>query len=413
MTNETAQPRRLADTLSAMVSLTPAQHALLERISRHAQPVTVAQLAQESDLHVSSVRETLEGLLDLGLIEREQLPSQGRGRPALGYSTSMPADPAFAAQMLGQFAHSVFAWLRMGLEDPAAAARSIGHRWADAALSEMNVPEHSHREAAEGFSIAGHMGKVRLFLTAMGFGAQPRAEDPLAVVLTACPFAEADAPDGLAFELRRGIVERVFERTATGVATWRLEQDDTDPMVLVVHLEAAVGPRPKPLATTLRFFGGGRRGGGRRHAGDPVGRGARHPGRPGGAPARIRSGAGAGPGRVELPGERAIRDAGHPLGTGGAGRRAPALRGRLRRRGLLGPFSCDPPATGGPRFLPRAHRDCRRALCGGIGVPCARFERRCRRHCVELLPRPGVLSQSLPFCGIGVRCPGRCGRGGC
>ena len=256
MTNETARPRRLADTLSAMVSLTPAQHALLERISRHAQPVTVAQLAQESDLHVSSVRETLEGLLELGLIEREQLPAQGRGRPALGYSTSMPADPAFAAQMLGQFARSVFAWLRTDLEDPAAAARSIGHRWADAALSEMNVPEHNHREVAEGFSIAGHMGKVRLFLTAMGFGAQPRAEDPLAVVLTACPFAEADAPDGLAFELRRGIVERVFERTATGVATWRLEQDDADPMVLVVRLEAAAGPRPKPLATTLRFFGG-------------------------------------------------------------------------------------------------------------------------------------------------------------
>ena len=158
MTNETARPRRLADTLSAMVSLTPAQHALLERISRHAQPVTVAQLAQESDLHVSSVRETLEGLLELGLIEREQLPAQGRGRPALGYSTSMPADPAFAAQMIGQFARSVFAWLRTDLEDTAVAARSIGHRWADAALSEMNVPVPNHREVAEGFSIAGHMG---------------------------------------------------------------------------------------------------------------------------------------------------------------------------------------------------------------------------------------------------------------
>jgi len=50
----------------------------------------------------------------------------------------------------------------------------------------------------EGMVSIQHMpqrGKF-LFLTAMGFGAQPRAEDPLAVVLTACPFAEADAPDG-------------------------------------------------------------------------------------------------------------------------------------------------------------------------------------------------------------------------
>ena len=83
-----------------MAALTPAQHALLERISQHATPVTVAELAQEAGLHVSSVRETLEGLFAVGLVEKQQLPSSGRGRPALGYSTTTPADPSFAAQML-------------------------------------------------------------------------------------------------------------------------------------------------------------------------------------------------------------------------------------------------------------------------------------------------------------------------
>ena len=85
--NDTSRSRPLAETLAAMAALTPAQHALLERISHHASPVTVAELAQEAGLHVSSVRETLEGLFALGLVEKQQLPSSGRGRPALGYST--------------------------------------------------------------------------------------------------------------------------------------------------------------------------------------------------------------------------------------------------------------------------------------------------------------------------------------
>ena len=260
MTNETARPRRLADTLSAMVSLTPAQHALLERISRHAQPVTVAQLAQESDLHVSSVRETLEGLFALGLVEKQQLPSSGRGRPALGYSTMTPADPSFAAQMLHQLTSSLLAWLRVDAADPAASVREIGSRWADAALETMAVPDHSHnanrRPVRDTFNIASHLGKVRLFMNAMGFASVPHNTDPMAVVLTACPFTEPGTPDDLALELRRGIVERVFERTATGFATWSLETDPSDPLRLTVYIRRLDEANPKPLSTTLHFFGG-------------------------------------------------------------------------------------------------------------------------------------------------------------
>ena len=41
---DTSHSRTLAETLEAMAALTPAQHALLERISQHAAPVTVAEL---------------------------------------------------------------------------------------------------------------------------------------------------------------------------------------------------------------------------------------------------------------------------------------------------------------------------------------------------------------------------------
>jgi len=75
-------------------------------------------------------------------------------------------------------------------------------------------------------------------------------------VLTACPFTEPGAPDDLALELRRGIVERVFERTATGFATWSLESDPEDPLRLTVYIRRLDEANPKPLSTTLHFFGG-------------------------------------------------------------------------------------------------------------------------------------------------------------
>lgn len=258
--SDTSRARPLAETLAAMAALTPAQHALLERISHHATPVTVAELAQEAGLHVSSVRETLEGLFALGLVEKQQLPSSGRGRPALGYSTMTPADPSFAAQMLHQLTSSLLAWLRVDAADPAASVREIGSRWADAALETMAVPDHSHnanrRPVRDTFNIASHLGKVRLFMNAMGFASVPHDTDPMAVVLTACPFAEPGAPDDLALELRRGIVERVFERTATGFATWSLETDPSDPLRLTVYIRRLDEANPKPLSTTLHFFGG-------------------------------------------------------------------------------------------------------------------------------------------------------------
>ena len=258
--SDTSRARSLAETLAAMAALTPAQHALLERISHHATPVTVAELAQEAGLHVSSVRETLDGLFALGLVEKQQLPSSGRGRPALGYSTMTPADPSFAAQMLHQLTSSLLAWLRVDAADPAASVREIGSRWADAALETMAVPDHSHnanrRPVRDTFNIASHLGKVRLFMNAMGFASVPHDTDPMAVVLTACPFTEPGTPDDLALELRRGIVERVFERTATGFATWSLEADPSDPLRLTVYIRRLDEANPKPLSTTLHFFGG-------------------------------------------------------------------------------------------------------------------------------------------------------------
>ncbi|MDO4888283.1 MAG: MarR family transcriptional regulator [Actinomycetaceae bacterium] len=251
------QPRDLGAVLTTIASLTNAQHALLRQISQHSSPVTVTELAEESGLHVSSVRETLEALCSLGIVVREQLPAQGRGRPAHGYLTYTPTDPAFGAQMLGQATQAIFSWLRDTSADPEEAAYDIGRRWGDEALSKGHVPDHTRyaKQPSPGFLLVNHMDKIRLFLTAMGFAAAPHPHEPTSLVLGACPYTDPDAPDPLALALRRGVVERILDRTAAGLASVAYIPDPDDPVRVTVRLSERDGVAAAP-PTTVRFFGG-------------------------------------------------------------------------------------------------------------------------------------------------------------
>lgn len=227
----------LGAILSAVARLTTAQHTLLRRVSAHSTPVTVAELAQEAGLHVSSVRETMDSLLDLGLVSREQLPSHGRGRPAQGYLTYMPADPAFPARMASQITRATFDWLRESVPDPESAAREIGRRWGVAALDSAHIPDHTgYSVSAPGFSLADHMDKIRLFLTAHGLAATADPEVDTGLVLHACPFTSAEHPDPLALELRRGMVQGVLERTAGDAVASEYLPDPDHPLVARVRL---------------------------------------------------------------------------------------------------------------------------------------------------------------------------------
>lgn len=76
--------RDLNGIFSVVARLTPAQKSLLRKIAMHSSPATVAALAEESGLHVSSVRETLDSLIAMNLVSSEKMPSTGRGRPAFG-----------------------------------------------------------------------------------------------------------------------------------------------------------------------------------------------------------------------------------------------------------------------------------------------------------------------------------------
>ncbi|MFZ2624092.1 MAG: MarR family transcriptional regulator [Propionibacterium sp.] len=264
-TSQEGAPRSLDAVLATVAQLTTAQHTLLHRLSTHIDPVTVTELAQESDLHVSSVRETLDVLLELGLVTREQLPARGRGRPALGYTTFTPADPNFPAQMLSQVSGAVFDWLRTSTLDPASAAQQMGRNWGEQALESMHVPNHARgAPVPDGFSLSNHMDKIRMFLTAFGFAAVPHPELDTALVLNACPLTDPGNPDPLALEMRRGMVERVLQLTATDIADMEYLPDAENPMRCLVLLTERSTPHRRQIVTTIRYYGGAVEAAGRR-----------------------------------------------------------------------------------------------------------------------------------------------------
>ena len=206
-----AKRHRFGDLLSAIARLTPAQHSLLTAVSRHNVPVTVTQLAKESGLHSSSVRETIEALYNSGLVTREQLPVSGRGRPALGYLTLAPANAAFAGQLLEQSVSAMLAWLRVNASNPVEAAYDIGARWGEQAVSDnesAKLPDGPKASGRSDFPLASHADCIRRFLTNMGFAATSHPTSPSCLILNACPYTDPAFPDPLALELRRRSSQR-------------------------------------------------------------------------------------------------------------------------------------------------------------------------------------------------------------
>ena len=155
----------IGEILTTIASLTPAQQSVLKKVSLHAGPVTITDLARESKLHVNTIREPLNVLVSLGLVEREKLPAAGRGRPYWGYTSRTLSGPNSPADLLRHLSRSTIRWIRDTSDDPVAAARSLGEHLGDDALAMANVPDHTEHSPSDKFSLADHMTKIRVFLT--------------------------------------------------------------------------------------------------------------------------------------------------------------------------------------------------------------------------------------------------------
>ena len=110
-----ASPRSM---MRALAGLSSDQHALLAEISRHARPVTVAELAEGMGLHPNSVRDSLAVLVEQGLVARTRRPVVGRGRPSWGYESVAPAQASALSREFADVCAAVAEHLAAAAPDP-------------------------------------------------------------------------------------------------------------------------------------------------------------------------------------------------------------------------------------------------------------------------------------------------------
>lgn len=242
------------DTLfHRLAHLTASQSSLLRRIADHGGPVTVADLAGETDLHTSSVREVLDALVSLGLVRSIKMPAQGRGRPAMGYVANTEPRVIPPVSMIRMLTECCFEWLDAAGVDSSQAAEQIGALMATKALALMHVP--THHPPPPGFDLGPHLNKIRMFLTAFGMGAAPHPHLTTALILGACPFDDSQTPSSVALGLRRGFVEGVIDHTSCGTVQVRFEPDAADPRRCTVVLSTDGIVTDEQTMITLKFFG--------------------------------------------------------------------------------------------------------------------------------------------------------------
>jgi predicted ArsR family transcriptional regulator len=155
------------------------QRAQVLAALRRGGPRTVTALAAALGLHPNTVREHLDGLVELGLASREQAPSSGRGRPAWRYTAEPEHVPA-AARDYAALATVLAAHLARTSTAPADDAAAAGRDWGRALVA----GRPARADAAQ-----ARRDVVRL-LGEVGFAPEADARDRT-VLLRRCPILDA------------------------------------------------------------------------------------------------------------------------------------------------------------------------------------------------------------------------------
>ncbi|ORX00120.1 transcriptional regulator [Mycolicibacillus trivialis] len=149
--------------------------AVLEQVRTRA-PVRVAEIATELGLHANTIREHLDALVDLELVERTTTPTGGRGRPAARYRPTT-ADPAVQSEAFAALATVLAGQLARVSQQPEQDAESAGADWGRTLVEA--------RDGAEPRRV------VLDALARLGFGPDESAGDSRGVALRRCPLLSA------------------------------------------------------------------------------------------------------------------------------------------------------------------------------------------------------------------------------
>jgi predicted ArsR family transcriptional regulator len=181
---------------------------VLEYLRIHA-PIRIAETATDLGLHANTVREHLDALVGLGIVERIAEKPVGRGRPAAVYRPSA-ADPAVVARDYAGLATALAGHLARTSSEPESDARAAGVEWG--------------RELAKdnpgGTDSADARRTVLDMLARLGFGPDDNGlDDPRGIALRYCPLLDAARRyPSVVCQVHLGIVAGLLEQVGADTA---------------------------------------------------------------------------------------------------------------------------------------------------------------------------------------------------
>lgn len=167
---------------------------ILDALIRSPAPVDALAIANELDLHVTTVRFHLEQLEEAHLVRREQAEEKRRGRPRIFYTATRVTERDEDSR--GQLIEVLAAALASRAADAQERSVDAGRSWAHALLPEQPDPNDGP---------AALLG----VLDRLGFDPQP---DGNTIQLRACPFRDAarEHPE-VVCAVHRGLVQEILE----------------------------------------------------------------------------------------------------------------------------------------------------------------------------------------------------------
>jgi predicted ArsR family transcriptional regulator len=188
--------------LGVPVALSGQRLRVLEYVRAHT-PVRVADAAAALGQHPNTVREHLDAIVRLGLVERSTAGALGRGRPATLYRASA-ADPAVAMRDYAGLATALAGHLAHTSANPGRAARAAGIEWGRELIDEPSRAGRDPRQA------------VLEVLARLGFAPDEDADAPGArrgIALRRCPLLDAARRQPtVVCQVHLGIVDGMLER---------------------------------------------------------------------------------------------------------------------------------------------------------------------------------------------------------
>ncbi len=190
--------------LRGPVAMSEQRLRVLEHVRAHS-PVRVAAAATALDLHPNTVREHLDAVVGLGLVERSTAAAVGRGRPATVYRVSA-ADPAVAVRDYAGLATVLAGHLARTSAHPQRDARAAGVDWGHEIIEEPGQSVDPRQSVLDA-------------LARLGFAPDGQADTTGAhggiggIALRRCPLLDAARRyPTVVCQVHLGIVEGMLER---------------------------------------------------------------------------------------------------------------------------------------------------------------------------------------------------------